>query len=72
MAFQHALDSDSEFAGLFEVAGQVIRKTAKAILFSDGTREAWLPLSKIKTQEGRGGVLIVYMPKWLAQKQKFV
>jgi hypothetical protein len=72
MAFQHAIESDSQYAGLVEIAGTVIRSTAKAMLFNDGTREAWLPLSKIKFEEGRDGIVIVYMPMWLAKKGKYV
>jgi hypothetical protein len=72
MAFQHAIDSDSQYAGLYEICGTVIRTTTKAMLFSDGTHEGWLPLSKIKFEEGRGGVVTVFMPKWLAKEKKYI
>lgn len=74
MAFQYAIDSDSEYAGMWEVPGRVLRKTDKAILFSDGTGDQWLPLSKIKlgTEDPKTGVVPVFMPKWLAKEKKYI
>jgi len=74
MAFQYAIDSESEYAGMWEVSGKVIRSTTKAILFSDGVSEAWLPLSKIKlgAEDPKTGLVAVYLPKWLAKEKKYI
>jgi hypothetical protein len=74
MAFQHAIESDSQYAGLVEVVGKVLRTTLRAILFSDGVSEQWLPLSKIKLgeEDPKRGVVTVYLPKWLAKEKKYI
>lgn len=74
MAFQYAIDSDSQYAGLVEVAGKVTRSTLKAVLFSDGISEQWLPLSKIKLgdEDPKTGIVAIFMPKWLAKEKKYI
>lgn len=74
MAFRHSYESDSENAGKVEVTGKVIRSTVRAILFSDGVSEQWLPLSKIRLgdEDPKSGVLPVFLPEWLAKEKKYI
>jgi len=70
MAFKHA--GDTAEAGKWEVVGQIVRETDKAILFTDGGEPQWLPRSRVTVEEGRGGVVSVFMPEWLAKEKGFV
>lgn len=55
-----------------EIFGEVRRETPSAILFFDGTTEAWIPLSLIlQTTKHRDGVEIE-IPEWLAKERGFV
>jgi hypothetical protein len=82
MGFRHALDADTEYAGLYEIAGAVIRETepgdakAGAILFTDGTRSEWLPKSRIRLLRDdtvpAEGAAVVFLPEWLAKKKGFI
>ncbi len=73
MAFKHASNSDTAHAGQWEVAGVIKRETPKAVLFNDGAHEAWLPRRFITIGgSNRQGLAVVFMPQWLAKKEKFV
>ena len=45
-------------SNLIEVAGEVRRETAKAVLWYDGAREVWLPKSMIDIDEDEGTVAL--------------
>ncbi|HRN83264.1 MAG TPA: hypothetical protein PK857_00470 [Hyphomicrobium sp.] len=74
MAFKHAAHVDGPEAGKYEVAGMILRETAKGVLFNDGAgHEAWLPRKSIHISPlDRQGRAVVFMPEWLAKKEKFV
>lgn len=57
----------SEEGNLIELTGVIKAKSEKALLFFDGGREVWLPLSQIEDmqEDGNGGILL-YLPEWLA------
>lgn len=61
-----------------QYAGIIRRETALAILFDDGTRQAWLPKSLIAIEEAPGitataldRAVIVTIPGRLAQEKEF-
>lgn len=70
--FQHAFDADTADAGKVEVTGRIVRTTDKAVMLDDGASQQWLPKSKIEIREGRGGLVEVLMPQWLAKEKKYV
>lgn len=72
MVFRHAWSEDSDLAGKVEVLGTIVQQTDKAVLLSDGTQQQWLPKSKIKIVEDKGGLVEVTMPEWLAKEKKYV
>jgi hypothetical protein len=74
MAFKHALDGDAAEAGKWEISGLIVRVTEKGVLFNDGMREAWLPKRFVTTANGafRQGPAVVFLPEWLAKKEKFI
>jgi len=60
---------------LIEVAGLIKRMTEKAILFDDGIREAWVPLSQIENdfdELGEGAIVDLLIPEWLAMEKNFI
>ncbi|MGI9489157.1 MAG: hypothetical protein ACR2RF_25380 [Geminicoccaceae bacterium] len=46
-----------------DIAGELRHETEKAFLIFDGTKEVWLPKSKVEYDEGDGTFA---MPEWLA------
>lgn len=54
---------------IVEVDGEVVRRTADAVLWDDGSIEVWLPLSQIEVNEESGTVV---MPEWLAIEKGLV
>ena len=57
-----------------EVEGAVSRKTDEAMLFTDGVREVWLPLSQLSydhTVEA-GDLVVLEMPEWLAYEKRLI
>ncbi len=72
MAFRHASGLDTIEAGKWEVSGQIIRETAKGILFDDGSSQQWLPKSKVRVEPQRDGSVSVFMDDWLAKEKRFV
>lgn len=54
---------------IVEVDGEVVRRTADAVLWDDGSIEVWLPLSQIEVNEESG---TVSMPEWLAIEKGLV
>lgn len=56
---------------LVDVSGEIRHETARAVLFFDGTREAWLPKSLIEI-EPKGKLFEVTMPEWLAHKHGLI
>lgn len=72
MAFRHSIGADSDVAGMWEIAGLIIRESTKGVLFNDGSKEAWLPRRFIKIRgPDRRGLAVIFMPDWLAKKEKF-
>jgi hypothetical protein len=74
MAFKHAIDGDTAEAGKWEIAGIILRVTDKGVQFNDGFREAWLPKRFVTTRSGKlsQGPAVVFLPEWLAKKEKFI
>lgn len=71
MAFKHGFQDGDPHAGKYEIAAKVIRETSKAVLADDGTRQEWLPKSKITIEPDKGGAVAIYMPEWLAKRAGF-
>jgi hypothetical protein len=72
-AFRHSEDADGLEAGKVEVAGVIVRETAKAILLDEGGREpVWLPKSKVRLQPHSTGLVSVFMPRWLAREKGII
>lgn len=44
----------------------------RAILFSDGTKEAWLPRDLIEMEKQRDGTVIVTAPIWLLKEKELI
>ena len=57
-----------------EFAGICRRETEKAILFFDGIREVWLPLSQIiiEREDNTGGGMVISIPEWLADVKEML
>jgi len=55
-----------------EIDGVVKAVTEKAILFSDGTREVWIPKSQLEDMEIKHGVAMITIPEWLAIEKELV
>jgi len=75
MGIQRSFDDDSELAGMFEVAGAIVRETEKAVLFTDGGEAQWLPKSKIRIvrdDKRPGGAAVVFLPEWLAKNKGLI
>lgn len=54
-------------AALVDLTGIIKINREKAVLFHDGTREAWLPKSLIEiTPAERGSMVDIVLPEWLA------
>jgi len=70
--FKHASGGDTMEAGLWEVTGKIVGETDKAIKFTDGGAPQWLPRSRIKIEDGRDGLVNVFMPEWLAKEKGYV
>jgi hypothetical protein len=52
-----------------EIEGEVRARTDLAVLFFDGSREVWLPLSKVELAEDEASVLV---PEWLALREGLI
>lgn len=46
--------------------------TAKAVLVSDGTTEAWLPLAQVEIKRNKDGTIAVTLPEWLAKDKGLI
>lgn len=64
---------------LFEVTGEIIRESEKAILFWDGTGKTdtnskWIPHSQIKkiNKTASPGQVEVIMTEWIAKEKGFI
>ena len=57
---------------LVEVCVDLKHTTERAILVSDGTSEAWLPLAKIEYERNRDGTITVTLPDWLANSKGLI
>jgi len=56
-----------------EITGYVQFKTAKALLFYDGVKEAWLPVSQVEiVEEKDDAVTVLAVPEWLAVEKGFI
>lgn len=56
-----------------EIACEVRRETPLAKLIFDGTREVWIPKSKIRDEcEDKGKVISIFIPEWLATEKGLV
>lgn len=60
-------DDDDDRPNMIRVRGDILRETAKAILFRPeyGLTDVWLPLSQIKIDYNASTVSV---PSWLAAK----
>ena len=56
---------------LVDLEGHITTRTRAAVLFGDGDKEAWLPLSQIEI-EGDDKKCVVTCPEWLAIEKKLV
>jgi hypothetical protein len=57
-----------------ELEGSIIVKTEKAILFSDGLGEVWIPLSQLEDDPDKqaNGLFKIVIPEWLAIEKELV
>ena len=52
------------------ITGEIVKQTDKAILFSDGIMEEWIPKSQIiEINDLEGSFVEITIPEWLAQKK---
>lgn len=56
---------------LVDLEGHITATTEAAVLFGDGQREAWLPLSQIEV-EGADDDCTVTCPRWLAKEKGLI
>lgn len=59
-------------AGTVEVTGRIVRDRLRAVMLDGDGRREWLPKSKIRIEEGRGGEVVVVMSRWLARRKGYV
>ncbi len=53
---------------IIDISVEFTAQTSKAILVTDGTTEAWLPLSQVEFERDPGGkTYTVSLPEWLAK-----
>ncbi len=58
---------------MVELCGVIQRRTTRAILFSDGIMEEWLPTSQVlDIRDTDGGLVEVEIPEWLAIERGLV
>ena len=58
---------------LIDIAGIIVHQTERAVLFNDGDREVWLPLSHVELGLiGPGRSVTATMPEWLAQEKELI
>lgn len=57
-----------------EVTGEIRHRTDKAILFWDGDKEVWLPLSQIEDETvlDDGKTVELLIPEWLAKDKGLI
>lgn len=56
-----------------EIDVVVRSETTLALKVSDGTREVWIPKSKISDQsEDKGRITSIFIPEWLATEKGLV
>lgn len=56
-----------------ELTVEIVHETEKAVLFTDGTAEKWVPRSQIQAMEStRNGAWQVTLPEWLAKKNGWI
>lgn len=61
--------------GIYEICGEIKGETAKAILFSDGITEAWLPKSQVEYDEDKINKykeITIMISEWWARKKGFL
>lgn len=62
--------SDSQ---LITVTVDILRRTEKALLISDGDAQAWLPLSQIECEGEPGDTDVdIEVPEWLAMEKGLI
>ncbi|MGB4106613.1 MAG: hypothetical protein WBK55_02315 [Alphaproteobacteria bacterium] len=59
--------------------GRIVLRSADAILFNEGEREFWLPISQVRISNEspapkgvQGKMATVQIPDWLARKHKLI
>lgn len=57
---------------LVDLKGTVKARTGLAVLFSDGDKDAWLPLSQIEVEDLGKGLVEVTLPEWLAYEKELI
>ena len=60
---------------IIEVSGEILAKSAAAILINDGDRDAWLPISQIQNYDEswkKGETVDLEIPEWLATEKELV
>ena len=60
---------------IIEVSGEILAKSAAAILINDGDRDAWLPISQIQNYDEswkKGETVDFEIPEWLATEKELV
>lgn len=72
MPVKYGPDAEPDEAGKWAVTGRVVRETQKALLLEDDVGQEWLPKSKVKVREAKGGLVEVLMPEWLAKEKRYV
>lgn len=59
-----------------ELEGYIAWETEQAILFDDGTVQAWLPKSMIESEDdisaGNDDLVTIEIPEWLAEEKELV
>ena len=63
-----------ETKGFTYVSGTVIHATDRAVLFNDGTRQEWIPISQIEDPDrfAIGETIDLLLPEWLAKEKGFI
>lgn len=58
---------------IITISAVLKHQTEKAVLIHDGMKDVWLPKSKIEVSEtGKGGVVEVDLPEWLAYEKELI
>lgn len=56
-----------------ELAGALVRNSDKAILWSDGEQDVWIPKSQITSQNlDSGGAGTIFVKEWFLKKEGLI